>query len=127
MDHHGLSREEVAKMFGVSPLTIYNWRSQGLPHKHAIEFYRISRGPLKDPIGQRFILEPTREQNLAWQRAAAASGKTLDEWMVDALESWAKEEAAKQRIARVAEEGNRTYGQGKQPAASPAPNANPNA
>ena len=120
MDEIGIDLAAAAGHFGVSPQTIYNWRSTaGVPASRSewvqsrMRDYVGSKGISELP--DRLILEVTRNQFDDWSRAALADGKILREWAIDSLdEAAAKDSTGYSQaqaplyppLSRVAEEGN---------------------
>jgi hypothetical protein len=99
MDEAGIDLPAAAAHFGVSPQTIYNWRStSGIPASRTewvqlrMREYIANQGISELP--NRVILEPTRDQWRAWGRAALVSGMLLDDWALEALDDAAADDEA---------------------------------
>ena len=120
-DSNNISREQIAEATGNNPKTVSTWRSLGIPKgKRAacFMFMQQLRKPA-DEIRHRLVHEPTREQFTRWNKAALATGKTIEDWAFDGLEAMA-DEFFSQPLEAVAEDkadyGKKTAEDEDQPA-----------
>ena len=101
MDEAGIDLPAAAAHFGVSPQTIYNWRStNGVPSSRdewvtsRMQEYLATRKTTELP--NRIILEPSRSQFRTWNRAALMAGQLIDDWAAAALDEAAAEDEVNQ-------------------------------
>jgi transposase len=95
LDSRGISVAEASSYFGVSEKTIYQWRStSGVPDRKTqwvAERMADYAAKLSNDAPERVSLEITREQFIAWNRAALIEGKIIYDWATDALDEAAAE------------------------------------
>lgn len=98
MDQRGLTAEEVGKALDVSPQTVKNWRSVGVPERrqaHVRYFMSTWSGvPASNnaPAFQPLMVHATREQFRNWESAARHEGYNhLEDWAQEGLDKLAKE------------------------------------
>jgi len=120
MDERRLKASDMARAFHVAEQTIHHWRSSGIPARRQAQvaewIAERERGEFGDSIDslrpRAFVLEGTREEFDAWQRAALSEGKIFDEWVHDGLIRLARERGyaavpnSVSSLALVTEEGS---------------------
>ncbi len=109
MDSRGVTAERMADALKVSPQTIKNWRSVGVPERRRAHVsYVISawsdNPPAQSPLTQPLVINPTREQFRAWESAVRNSEfDHLEDWAIHGLDMLAAEWMAnKQKTAEEA-------------------------
>lgn len=96
LDARGISSDDAAKLFGVEPQTIRNWRSSGVPERRRlhVEAVMANHGKAGEP-GPRMLTEitirPSLPQLQSWHNAAQSQGKDLETWTIDGLDQLAAE------------------------------------
>ena len=94
MDEKKLLAETVGKALDVSPQTIRNWRASGIPKRRYHAVRRLMREwdfSINAQIGPRLSIPASDKQFRAWNAAALAEGKLIEDWARDGLDLLAQE------------------------------------
>lgn len=112
MDGHDprLRAEEVGRALDVSPQTIRNWRSSGVPDRKMAAVLRIMREwdtTAGVQMGNRLCITASDEQFRAWNQAAISEEGgpyLLEEWAKNGLDKMANDYSQRPRLYEFSDE-----------------------